>query len=106
MFTGTEVIALLTAILTPILGGFGILFGALVKTMTGRLADADKATDRLTEAYKDRLADKDRELEASRGDTEYFRDLAYRGVAATERATSTADRALEVAREVRRDNRR
>jgi hypothetical protein len=106
MFTGTEVIALLTAILTPILGGFSVMFATLLRSMTGRLEDAGKAADKLAETYKDRLSDKDRELEAARNDVEYFRELAYRGVTATERATNTADRALEVAQGARRDNRR
>lgn len=105
MFSGAEVVALLTAVLTPILGGFSALFVALLKQMEGRLKDATRAQETLADTYKARLADATAERERVEQDRDHFRAISERSVNATEEAADTSERALHVATATRRGER-
>lgn len=89
MISASELIALLTAILTPILGGYSALCLYIRAQASDRLRDKNEEIDRI-------LKERDEVTARLIKERDEATSLAWRSVTATEHAAATTGRVLDV----------
>ncbi len=101
--SGAEVVALLGAILTPILGGYSVLFLALRAQVDGRIKDAEGRIKDRDEEILRLIKERDHNAELLRGERDKAQDMAWqalgaadRSVQATARSAQTTAKALDL----------